>query len=484
MPGRYGINFPNVVGKVKVSEGVDHAHWKGLEPASLVVNLVPDLWRTARNLWWLIPAFLVGGGAQNVANIGSVLFFFLISVGRTIGHFLTLRYRMEGGRLEITEGLFFRRHRLIDPTRIQHMEIVRNLFHRMAGLVELRIDTAGEGGAEGMLSAISEAEAKELQQALARQPAGPASVDTPPPELKNGVIELLGYGFSSGRIGAALVAVSLGMEVLTQLSPSIAGRTAGQLGPKALLGLMLIGVAGSFLLAIAEAFRRYYGFALSRTERGFATEAGLFTRTRIEIPLKKIQMVRVEEPWIRRIFGFGTIQVETAGTFMPTESTASEAMVPMVPQEGLAWAVSLALPGLDIDPWQQPLSPAAPAALMRHLLGGSMRWLLIGGAFSVMAHSPLPMLLFPIGPITAYFDWRQQGWALTPEALISRRGFFERRTTIILRKKVQSVHLVQDPFLRMVGLARVAVWVAGSELLLPDLHEAEARRIFDTLRGE
>ncbi|MFN7144746.1 MAG: PH domain-containing protein, partial [Myxococcota bacterium] len=133
--------------------------WRSLEPASLLVNLIPDLWRTVRAAWPLLLAVLVGGGIANLVNLGILGVFLASAVGRTVLHFLTLRYRLHEGKLEIRTGLIGRRFRVIDPARIQNVEIVQNVFHKAAGLVELRIETAGDSGAEGMLSALSIREA-------------------------------------------------------------------------------------------------------------------------------------------------------------------------------------------------------------------------------------------------------------------------------------------------------------------------------------
>jgi putative membrane protein len=131
---------------------VETGAWRALEPASLLVNLIPDLWRTARGAWPLLLAVFVGGGIANVVNLLLLASFFAMAVGRTVLHFLTLRYRLHEGKLEIQTGLIGRRFRVIDPARIQNVEIVQNVFHKLAGLVELRIETAGEAGAEGSLA--------------------------------------------------------------------------------------------------------------------------------------------------------------------------------------------------------------------------------------------------------------------------------------------------------------------------------------------
>ncbi|NOY26891.1 MAG: PH domain-containing protein, partial [Oligoflexia bacterium] len=118
--------------------------WKSLHPASLAVNLVPQAWRTARRAWPIFLAIILGGqdiGVQ-AGDLTLILLFFGLTLARTLVHFLTLHYRLHDGRLEIKSGLIHRQTRTIDPKRIQNVELVRNLFHRATGLVELRVETA------------------------------------------------------------------------------------------------------------------------------------------------------------------------------------------------------------------------------------------------------------------------------------------------------------------------------------------------------
>jgi len=88
----------------------------------------------------------------------------------------------------------------------------------------------------------------------------------------------------------------------------------------------------------------------------------------------------------------------------------------------------------------------------------------------------LPALL-PIALVGAWLDWKKQGWLVTPSAIVSRRGFFNRRTFIIARDKLQSVHRVQGPFMRLHGLSRLVVSVAGSRVSLPETGLADSEWI-------
>ena len=458
--------------------------WRSLEPASLLVNLLPDLWRTARAAWPLLLAVFVGGGIANVVNLGLLTVFFGSAIGRTVLHFLTLRYRLHEGKLEIRTGLIGRRFRVIDPGRIQNVEIVQNVFHKLAGLVELRIETAGDAGAEGLLSALSVAEANALREGL-HATEHPTSPDAPPPPpaeelLATTLVELVGYGVSAGRVGAVVLAAGVAFEVLGQISPEQVAQGMTSLQPGAAAGLGLLALAGGYAFSVAGTIIRHYNFRLFRSPRGLRFEAGLFTRRGVEMALSKVQLVRVDEPWMRRLMGYGTVVVETAATGAPGESASPEGLLPMVTAEEQAEVSRIILPSLDIDPWTAPLRPAAKQAAVRAVVGGTIRWGILAGIVGWFA-GPVAIVLPFVGGLLGWLDWQRQGWAMSPGYVVGRGGFLTRRTFIVPRAKIQSVHMLSDPLLRRYDLARIMIWVAGTSVTLPALDIKDARVLFRAL---
>ena len=139
-----------------------------LHPSSVWVNALPRTLKSIGALWWLfIPVF----AQENTGRIGFIeLFILLVVFGSglvsSFVHYSTLRYRMHEGMLELRYGLLNRRSRRLDPARIQNIEIVRNPLHKMSGLVELRVETAGEAREEGLLSALTEKEARSLRASI------------------------------------------------------------------------------------------------------------------------------------------------------------------------------------------------------------------------------------------------------------------------------------------------------------------------------
>jgi putative membrane protein len=463
--------------------------WKSLHPASLAVNLIPRAWRTLRAAWPLVLALVIGSGSMGMraADLMILLFFAGLSGANTFIHWMTLRYRMHGERLEIKSGLINRQSRTIDPARIQNMELVENLFHKFAGLVELRIETAGGTSTEGLLSALSKAEANELRSRL----AGVGSISQEneaaseaEPILTMSLAEIIAYGLTRRTVGTVAVLTAIGLEVMGQMDPNAAQDLTQLAGPAMIFAAFLIAFAGSWVLSAGASFFSNYGFKLERTGESIRTVSGLTTQRRVEIPLAKVQLVRADEPLMRRMMGYGTIEIETAGLGVQEgQVRTAEGVIPMVDADELGAIVKAAAPLVSTDPWSAELKPAHPRALWRAATAGTIQAVLVAiPAFiflDVLGWAALA--LNPLSVINAWFDWNWQGWLVTEHAIISRHGFLNRQTYVLARDKLQSVHMVQGPLMRLHGLGRVVVRVAGSQVALPDISKKDAARVMAAL---
>jgi len=473
------------------------APWRGLHPLSLVVNLIPQAWATARGLWPVLFALVIGGGAKGVQAIDLALIigFFLLTLSRTLVHFLTLRYRVQAGRFEVRVGLFSRSARVLDPARIQNVELVQNLFHKAAGLVELRVETAGDASSHGLLSALDVGEAERLRAELralvaAQRPAAaapPAGDENPPPLLELNALEIIAYGLSRRTVGTVAVLTALGLEVFGRLGPQVAEKAQKAMTPQVLLPAVVLAFAGSWLWSAGSALLRHWRYRLWLSGGELITEEGLTTRRRAEIPRQKLQIVRADEPLLRRIMGYGSLLFETAALGVADgRLRQAEGVAPMVPLARLGELCRVALPALRFDPWQAALLPAHPRALYRAVLARTFRNLalsaLLIGLFPRFGWASVVFVL--AAPPLAYLDWRWQGWRLSPGVVLARTGFFTRSTWVVSRDKIQSVAVVQGPLMRHHGLGRVIIRVAGTAVALPDVGIDEAHRILQELSPE
>lgn len=474
--------------------------WRRLHPASLAVNLLPQAWRTARGAWPLLLAIFVGGDdlGLRAVDLTLLLTFMGLTLARTLTHYLTLRYRLHDRRLELRSGLLHRQARIIAPKRIQNIELVRNPLHRLSGLVELRIETAGDASTEGLLSALDVAEAERLRAALRSEPGplAPAAGDVPTAEpaasapeepvwLGNSPVELFAYGLTRRTMGTAAVLSALFYQSMNVSSPDEAEQVARSLGPAAMAGAVLLAFVGSFVLSVGQVLLKHFRFRLLLPPERLVTEEGLFTRRRVEIPLRKVQLVRADEPLLRRVMGYGTVQIETAGMGISEgQLRQAEAELPMVEQDRLAELARRAIPHLDVDPWATRLSPPHPRALWRASVRRALSGLVLGGVVGALAWpwgAAALLVIPPLGVLVAWLDWRRQGWTVTPTVIVARRGFFNRQTWIVARDKVQSVQLGQSPMMRWHGLCAVVIRAAGSDVALPELGLDQAQEVLEAL---
>jgi putative membrane protein len=469
--------------------------WRRLHAASLWVNLVPKIWKTVRVLWPVLLAMLFTGTNDGSIWIDLVLLliFFMVGLLRSIVHWATLRYRMDQGRLAIESGLLHRTSRIIDPQRIQNMERVQNLFHKMAGLAELRIETAGDRSTEGLLSAIHVHEAEDLMAQLkaASRPFETEDEETEesyPLLAAQSPIELVAYGLTNRGVGAIAILGVVAVEAIGVMGPEFAFRPTGTVHHLVfLISLLLLAFSASYALSILRSLHSHWRFRMTHEPGRLVTTEGLTTRRRMEIPLRKIQLVRTDEPLIRRWMGFGTLHIETAGLgFIEGEEPRAEGVIPMVEQGELPGLIRRAIPQIHLDPWSTRLHPAHFRALIRALgLRFFSTTLLVAIAAVFMQAWALVffLLLIPSIPAT-WLDWKKQGWALDGQSIIARRGFFNQQTWLIPRDKLQSVIVAQTPGMRIHGLGQVVVRVAGAQIAMPEVAIERALSIFKELQRE
>ena len=106
-----------------------------LHPLSLIFEIA----RMVRGN--IIPTIAALISAKNGGWIGFGIGLSIISIGIVIAliRFYTYRYQISDGELVIHEGLFGRLHRTVPVSRIQNIDLLQNVFHRLLGVAVLRL---------------------------------------------------------------------------------------------------------------------------------------------------------------------------------------------------------------------------------------------------------------------------------------------------------------------------------------------------------
>jgi putative membrane protein len=421
------------------------------------------------------------------------------SVLAALARYLSFRLRYDETEMVIRSGIVFRNERHVPYHRIQNLDAVQNVVHRLLGVMEVRVDTGASKEPEATISVIPEAAFTDMRRRVfaGRSPTPAAEAATEvaaPPEgrtlLQLPLRELLLSGFLENR-GLVVVAAFYGLlwesglfgplwdrlfaegsytpGMVRGVMRSIAAGEPLPLGPLAVIVsgivlLLLLVRALSMLLAVT----RLYGFRLSRVGDDLRSEFGLLTRVSATIPVRRVQSLTVRSAPLYRLFSRMTLRVETAGGSSPQDgqrpaTRQREMLAPIVQAREAPALVREVLPEVDLSAleWRPP----HPRAFRRAVKPAVFFALLISlGAMAVIHWravfaSPL-IVLWMI--VVTHKSIRCLGWAVNDDLVALRKGWLWRTITVIPLGRIQAVGRFESPFDRRTAMARVRVDTAGA----------------------
>lgn len=434
-------------------------------------------------------------------------------------------YEMSESALLVREGVLDRTQRHIPFARIQGISQRRHVLHRLLGVTEVHLESAGGGVPEAVLKVLSVPAAAELEALLRGEGAAagpthaasaPAAAESASPSLYSlPAAEILRLGLISNRgmimLGVAFSLImpnealrtNIGRLMLVPvrwlgdvMQTQVASGHTGMLVAGAVLGLL-----GAFillrLLSVVLAFFHYHGFTLTQDGERLQVQHGLLTVVRAGARLPRLQRWELEETWLHRRFRRCRLAVSVAGSAHEHEhGTAPEAgfteLAPIATPVQAHALLRRCLPGLDWDTlqWQK----LHPATVKRRLIGQA-RWvlpILLGCAWvDARASWPLPWSAF-IGLtilLALAMLWHARAWARfgaiaeSGEVLLYRSGVWNRRWIVVATSRLQNLRLYTSPLDRNLGIAHLQADTRGGSrhhraLDIPcvDRHLAETLR--------
>lgn len=398
--------------------------------------------------------------------------FILAMVGYEVAYYQRFEYELTADTFDIRSGVLSRRAREIPYRRIQNVDISRNVVQRLLGIAAVGFETAGGRQTEGEIRYVSVLEAERLQEEIQqRKRTSEPDTDRPvvPDELFNispKELALAGlFSFDTRIVGGAGLLASGSVPVLSRFIPDPLGIILSIEGVLIVAGLVI----ASWLLGAGVVVANYYGFRLSRVDDELRYERGLFRRFTGSIPLSKVQSITIEENPLKRVFGFATLTVDTAG-YAPGQSGAqgSQAAIPIASR---ARVRSLAN---EIESYGDPAFAQPPKRIRRRY---AARYLIAIGAITGIAYAvnwyvavPLPWYGLSaaavVVPAMAHLKWKHRGYWIGPAHVVTRNGYWNRSTTVVPYYRIQTVIDARTVFQRRWDVATVDVDTAGSRSIL------------------
>lgn len=494
-----------------------------------------DAWSTVRAAVIPAVAFLVFSQGFALGWLAALLVLPAVAVG--VAKHLALGYSLRDGEIVVRDGILNRKERRIRFSRIQNLEEVQGLLHRLVGAVAIKLETAGGSTPEAVLH-LSPVAAARLRDAILgasdedagereRRAAEPALLEVPTADLvRLGLIKNRGFLVVAAVVGALSqldVAGDAWWKRAEHWVPGLLERgVEGFEVSWAAILLASVGVlAGAYLLlsalSISFAIVRFFGFTLRREEDDLRARFGLLTRVQKAIPRRRVQRLIVEESLLHRLLGRISIRLDTAGgvggslagasslgDIQDAEESGRQWLAPVTVRQRLRELVAVALPRLSLEPLERSSEltpdassgearegwrPIASAATKRLFNKSVLALLIVAYGLSWLT---LWALLLPL--LTPLLWWlcrnyvRHRRYWLTRDALWFRAGWLGRKLTVIPFEKIQSVTFRASPFDRRYRMASVAVDTARSggfyAASIPYLDAEEARRVVERLALE
>jgi putative membrane protein len=467
-------------------------------------------------------------GDFDLANWQFFLLILLIpSTIVAVARYLSFRMHYEGTELVIRSGIIFRNERHVPYARIQNLDAIRNVAHRVLGVTEVRVETGGGQTPEATISVLHETVFEEMRrrifegrtragqpdvQQVAAPDDGAAAVESPT-LLHLPLRELFLNGLLDNR-GSILVATGFGVLWELGLGPMVWDRLAsGWFAPGILrdtvrtvatgrfpsfgrIAVIVVGIVGLLLcvrvLSMIWSAMRLYEFRLSRVGEDLRTEYGLLTRVTATIPLRRVQTMTIREAPLQRLAERMSVRVETAGGHvapnMPKQPR--EWLAPIIRRTAVPALVREVLPGLELDAldWQ-PLHPRAfrravkPAVLVALLPGLPLVfWFGWSGLLA------LPFTVAWLCVLT-WMHVRHTQWAANEDTVALRSGWLWRHVVVVPAGKIQVVGCVESPFDRRHAMASVRVDTAGGpspahRISIPYLARETATALYERLASQ
>lgn len=406
----------------------------------------------------------------------------VLAIG-ALAWWLRFRYELTEDALVVRGGVFQRFERVIPRARIQSIDTVERLRHRLFGMVELRVETLGGGETEGKLPGITHAEALRIREHLL--PATVADrVREVPPLVRLTAGDLLLSGLTGGRV--AVVGILLGM--LTDVLPddlTFKRFSDSELTALALAGLIVAVVAVVLVISLVATVLVYWGFTVRREGDRLVIERGLLERRRAVVPLKRVQAWRIEQNLIRRVLGLATVTVKVAGyAGQSQEVQVSSVLLPLGRRARAVELVSGLLPDpIALD--AVPLEAAPRRALRRRVVRGVLAGAAVGTGTAIAFGAPGALGFVAVVPLAvlAWPAWRALGHGVAGGYLVVRAGLFVLRTTVVPLPNIQILRVEANPLQRLNRLGSLVVKVPKSAARALDLDRARAEERFAEVRA-
>ncbi len=485
--------------------------WRYLHISSLVFEI------TSRIRQFIFPlavgTYSLAQAGWIAVSIGAVILSSMLAFA--VVRYFTRQYCLSNGELRVREGWLFRSLRTVPTHRIQNIDIVQNLLHRILGVAEVRVETAGGKEPEAVLKVLKLDDVEWLRNEVFRMKAGVATPSHNLADFSNDLAEkaltanqeYVGVAPSLDSASNQPVLLEIPLSRLTLaglisdrgwlIVPIVFGFLYEFRGMSRFIGIkwkigkadvnnamqwfslngllvaLAILLAAGILLKIFAVFwyiLRFYEYRLTINGNDLRVTCGLLTKVAATIPRKRIQFISIHRSWLGRKLGLAAIRIETAGAagkedMNATESVSSRWFIPVVAESDIVRIMAELRVGLDWKeaefPWQ-PLSQGTARRMCQSILVVTTLATIAAGVLWSYWFLAIGILLAPLLMWFAAKKAKSMRYARRDDCIVFRSGMFTKKISCTFFDKLQTVKLSQTPFDRRWQMATLSLDTASA----------------------
>ncbi|MFD0738794.1 PH domain-containing protein [Lysobacter koreensis] len=453
----------------------------------------------------LVALLVFGRGDRNelwpLIGVGALAVF-------SLWQYFTYRYGVVGDALVVRSGVFERSVRVIPFARIHNVALQQSLLHRLFGVAEVRLESAGGNKPEAEMRVLKLADAIALETLVRQRGRGAAvaadgetqEADLATPLLSLPPTEVLRLGLVSNR---GMIVVGAAVAGASQFSPRLIPNLfetwgaalfgwAGQqhFGPPeyalAAISLMALFVLALRLFSVLLALLQYHGFQLSEHGRRLTVERGLLGRWRTSASRRRIQAWTLHEGVLHRVFKRRSLEVDTAVAEDQNQQRALRELAPIATPQACDGLIEHLLPAAG---WSQlPWRPLPMRSWWRLFVWDVPFALLVTAALAWRfgGWGTLALLWLPWSIYKARQHAARAAYACSDELIAVRGGWWTRHWRFAELDKLQALQLTRSPIDRRCGTATLWLDTAGAGAWSPPLRirflpEADAQALYAAL---
>ena len=370
-------------------------------------------------------------------------------------HFHT--FRITHDEVEVRSGILFRTHRRAKLDRVQGVNLTRPMIARLLGTAKLQVVGAGADG-DVKLEYLSTTNAEQVRADILRLASG-RQLDA---EVARGAHTGAGASALSAAVSQGVTGLIVGADVGEVEPDSVVNIPVGRLLLSHLLSpitvilvfamaAVIVGSAlGSWwilfgMIPVFIAFGAYWAssvfkglrYSIAPTRNGVRITFGLLTTVTEIIPPGRIHAIEIRQSILWRPEGWWTIKINRMTGKSAAEGTQDQftTVLPVGTRADVERVMGLLMPEATDQAW--------PLVFEHGVLGPR--------ADDPFVNTPRRARIFNL------LSWKRNGFALSDDALLMRRGVVWRTLALFPFARMQSIALKQGPIDRSMRVAKAQV---------------------------